>query len=75
MTIQSYLVYPQLGHIQQVLQTLQRIHGCQAFPAANRNVLVLVTETNDRGEQTALEQRMEQLPGVECLALVSAWSE
>jgi nitrate reductase NapAB chaperone NapD len=75
MTIQSYLVYPQPGQLQQVLQTLHRIQGCQAVPAANRNVLVLVTETSDRAEQTALEHRMEQLPGVECLALVSAWSE
>jgi nitrate reductase NapAB chaperone NapD len=74
-TIQSYLLYPERGKIGQVRDALAGIPGCEAIPAQNRDLLVLVTEAPDADAQSALENCLEALPGVECLALVSGWTE
>jgi nitrate reductase NapAB chaperone NapD len=74
-TIQSYLLYPERGKIQQVRDALARIPGCEVIPAENRDLLVVVTEALDAAAQTSLEDRLETLPGIECLALVSGWTE
>lgn len=76
MTIQSYLIYPESGHAPAVAQSLRRIAGCaEVIPAANRDLLVLVTETENGEEQKSLEQSLEALDGVACVAMVGGWSE
>jgi nitrate reductase NapAB chaperone NapD len=75
MTIQSYLVYPEPGVLAEIRRQLEEIPGCEVTPAGNRDLLVLVTETSTPQEQYGLEERLFALPGVECLALVSGWTE
>jgi nitrate reductase NapAB chaperone NapD len=75
MTIQSYLVYPEPGGITEVQRLLEEMPGCEVMSAENRELLLLVTETATHQEQEGLEKRLYQIPGVECLALVSGWTE
>lgn len=75
MTIQSYLVYAEPGRLQGVADTLQTIAGCEVRPALNQDLLVLVTESSDESGQKALEQRLEQVEGITCLAMVGGWAE
>ncbi len=75
MTIQSYLVYPTPGSMEQVTASLGALPGCEVHAAANRPVLVLVTEAPDAGAQRDLERSLESIGNVACLALVSGWTE
>jgi nitrate reductase NapAB chaperone NapD len=75
MTVQSYLVYPETGRLEAVSQILSEIPSCEVIRAANRDLLILVTETDDAQAQKQLEARIEELAGVECVALVSGWTE
>ena len=76
MTIQSYLVYPETGNAPAVSARLRRFPGCsEVIAAENREVLVLVTETTSKDEQKALEESLESLDGVACLAMVGGWTE
>jgi nitrate reductase NapAB chaperone NapD len=75
MTVQSFLIYPQTGRLEAVTQSLCEIPSCEVIRAENRDLLILVTETGDAEAQKKLEARIEELAGVECVALVSAWTE
>ena len=54
---------------------LETIAGCEVRPALNQDLLVLVTESTDESGQKALEQRLELVEGVACLAMVAGWAE
>ena len=72
MTIQSYLIYAERGRTKQVAEQLRAIPGCEIFPSASHDVLVVVTES---AGQEAPAEIFEQIPGVAGLALVSGWNE
>lgn len=73
-TIQSYVVHPAAGRGAEVTAAFTAIPGCEVFPAENRPVLVLVTETLNRAAQRELEQRLEAVEDVAHMALVSGWT-
>jgi nitrate reductase NapAB chaperone NapD len=75
MTVQSYLVYPEAGRVEAVSRSLSDIPSCEVIRAENRDLLILVTETDDAQAQKKLETQIEELAGVECVALVSGWTE
>ena len=75
MTIQSYLVYPADGRIDDVTAALSALPGCEVLRSENRPVLVLVTEAPDQEGQRRLERQVESIENVACLALVSGWTE
>jgi nitrate reductase NapAB chaperone NapD len=76
MTIQSYLIYPEAGGGPALAENLRRTTGCsEVIPAENRELLVLVTETENGEEQKRLEESLQELEGVACLAMVGGWTE
>jgi nitrate reductase NapAB chaperone NapD len=75
MTVQSYLVYPEAGHLEAVLRSLAETPSCEVMQSENRDLLILITESDSAEAQRTLEARIEGLPGIECLALVSGWTE
>jgi nitrate reductase NapAB chaperone NapD len=72
MTIQSYLIYAERGRTKQVAEQLRAIPGCEIFPSASHDVLVVVTESPG---QEAPPEIFEHVPGVAGIALVSGWTE
>ena len=71
MPIKSYLAYPAPGRAEAVAESLAALDGCDVFPALNQEVLILVTDTPDEPAETWLEEQLQLVPDIHCLALVS----
>ncbi len=75
MIIKSYLAYPVAGRYTELDQELRAVSACEVMPAANRELLVLVTESLDEEAEKALVARIERLPSLQALALVAGYNE
>ena len=73
MPVKSYLVHPAEGKKEAVTTALAAISGCEVMPAANQNLLILVTDTLDEAEEKSLQRQLEALPGLNQMALVSGF--
>lgn len=71
MVIKSYLVYPHQEKTDELKASLSKMPECEIIPALNHDLLVLVTETEDESAEKALIARLEALPALQNLALVS----
>ena len=68
MPILGYIASPRSGVKQELLQELNALQYCEAFPADNVDILILVTDTPDKESEEALQ---EQLKGIETLESLS----
>ena len=75
MIIKSYLVFPLGGRISELEQALSSISACEVTPSTNRDVLVLVTETENETAEKALEQQLHSIPSLQTITLVSGHKE
>lgn len=71
MPIKSYLAYPAPGRAESVALSLAALHGCDVFPSTNQEMLILVTDTADEPAESCLEEQLQLVPDLHCLALVS----
>jgi hypothetical protein len=71
MPIKSYLAYPVRGRSDELAAALRRLGGCEVFPAINRDVLVLVTDTPHEAADEALQGALADIPTLDALALVA----
>jgi len=75
MPIKSYLAYPVRGQREALVAALRGLGGCEVVVAANRDLLVVVTDTPDEATEDALQEALARLPAIESLALVAGISE
>lgn len=75
MIIKSYLVFPISDRISELEQALSNIPACEITPSTNREVLILVTETENETAEKALEQQLHSIPSLQTLTLVSGHKE
>jgi nitrate reductase NapAB chaperone NapD len=68
MAICSFVVIPAPGAAPAVARSLANLPGCEVFPAENRELLVLLTETAD-GEGEGLHRALAEVEGVQALLL------
>ncbi len=73
MPIKSYLVHPHEGKKEFLIQVLSQIEECEVLPAENREVMILVTETNSRQQEDILKEKLESIPSLKLLAMVSGF--
>ncbi|RMG26989.1 MAG: hypothetical protein D6730_08075 [Bacteroidetes bacterium] len=74
MAIKSYLVYPVPGKYRELAEQLKGIASCEVFPAENsREVLVLISETNNKEEEEELQRLFSSLDALAHISLVSAF--
>ena len=69
MPICSYLALPIEGHADILSASLGALPGCQVVRAMNRDVMVLLTETEDHVEEAVLRARLEATHGLAALVL------
>lgn len=70
MPILSYLVLPVAGATHQVVQRLAAMPGCEVARAANRDLLILVTETSGDADEQALQSGLAAIEGIWSMSLV-----
>jgi nitrate reductase NapAB chaperone NapD len=69
MPVFSYLAYPKRGAKQQLLKDLTSLDYCEATPADNEEILILVTETPDEDQEKALQKKLKSLKSLESLGM------
>ena len=74
MPIKSYLAHPHDGKKNELIQALSSIKECDVLPAENKDVLVLVTETETKTEEDILKQKLEAISSLKLLAMVSGFN-
>ncbi len=74
MPIISYLAHPQEGKKDELLKALSTMDQCEVIPAENKNLLIVVTDTETDEEQDDLKLRIEAVDSLKLLALVSGFN-
>ncbi len=74
MPIKSYLVHPLEGKKILVAEALTKIEQCEVLPAENKDLLILVTETNSKQEETDLKEKIDLVKGIKLMALVAGFN-
>lgn len=74
MAIRSYLAHPHTGQKDQLINELSFLKNCEIIPAENKDVIVLVTETEDDTEDKILKEKIETFSSLKLLALVSGFN-
>lgn len=74
MPIKSYLAHPHHGKKTELLQTLSSIEHCEVIPAENKDLLILITDTESSNQEDQLQERLETIKAIKLLALVSGFN-
>lgn len=69
MPVFSYLAYPKQGAKQELLNDLTALDHCEATPADNQNILILITDTPDEETEKALQKKLKELKTLESLGM------
>jgi nitrate reductase NapAB chaperone NapD len=69
MPVFSYLAYPKRGAKEQLLKDLAALDYCEATPADNEEILILVTDTPDGDKEKALQKKLNKLNSLESLGM------
>ena len=69
MPVFSYLAYPKRGSKEQLVKDLAALDYCEATPADNEEILILVTDTPDEDQEKALQKKLKKLKSLESLGM------
>ncbi|MBX3052289.1 MAG: hypothetical protein KF753_12475 [Caldilineaceae bacterium] len=75
MPIKSYIAYPVLGKKERLQRALIAMPECEVLPAAEHDLLVLVTDTPNEDAEKQLAARLQAVAELQCLALVSGYQD
>ena len=69
MPIISYLAYPQKGEKETLLKDFSALEHCEATPADNEEILLLVTDTPDDDTEKKLQEKLKELKSLQSLGM------
>ncbi len=69
MPVFSYLAYPKRGAKEQLFKDLAALDYCEATPAENEEILILLTDTPDEDQEKALQKKLKRLKSLESLGM------
>ena len=69
MPVFSYLAYPVPGSKEELLNDLTALDYCEATPADNQEILILVTDTPDENKEKELQNKLKKLKSLESLGM------
>lgn len=75
MPIKSYIAYPAQGKRERLRRDLAAMPECEVLPAAEHDLLVLVTDTPSEAAEKLLTARLHEIADLQCLALVSGYQD
>ncbi|MFD2565946.1 hypothetical protein [Pseudotenacibaculum haliotis] len=74
MPIKSYLAHPHEGKKNELINKISEIEQCEVIPAQNKDILVVVTETESKQEEEILKHKLETIESLKLLAMVSGFN-
>ena len=69
MPVFSYQAYPVNGAKKALLNELASLEYCEATPAENEDILILVTDTPDDVKEKELQKKLKTLKSLESLGM------
>lgn len=75
MPILGYIAIPRPGTKEDLLLTLNNLPHCEAIPADNADVLVLVTDTPDKKTEKQLQKQLQKLESLESLSMTFGYND
>lgn len=75
MPVLSFIALPTPGAKNELLNTLNSMQYCEAFPANNEDILILVTDTPDKNTDKALHVQLKNLPTLESLSMTFGYND
>lgn len=73
MPIKSYLAHPYPDKKEDLIEALSQLDECEVIPSKNEEVLILITETDNKSEEDHLKEKLEAIPHIKLLTLVSGF--
>jgi len=74
MPIKSYLAHPHDGKKNELIEAISKIDQCEVVPAQNKDILVVITETEDKREEEILKEKLDAISSLKLLAMVSGFN-
>ena len=69
MPVFSYLAYPEAGAKDQLLKDLESLQYCEATPAKNQDLLILLTDTPNQDAEKQLQKQLKALKSLQSLSM------
>lgn len=69
MPVFSYLAYPEHGRKEELLREFAVLDYCEAMPAENADVLILLTDTPDEKKEKELQIKLKRLKSLQSLSM------
>ena len=69
MPVFSYLAYPEAGSKDQLLKDLESLQYCEATPAKNQDLLILLTDTPNQDAEKQLQKQLKALKSLQSLSM------
>lgn len=74
MPIKSYLAHPEQGKKDELARALSAIDHCEVIPAENKDLIILITDTENNLEEELLKEKLDSIDSLELLAMVSGFN-
>ncbi|MCF6307463.1 MAG: hypothetical protein L3J09_05855 [Flavobacteriaceae bacterium] len=74
MPIKSYLAHPHKDKKDELFKALSSIEQCEVIPAENKDLLILITDTQNNFEEDTLKEKLETITSLKLLAMVSGFN-
>jgi len=71
--IKSYLIQAQSGKYRELVSELQELASCEVIPSTNKELIVLVTETESDHSDQQLLNTINSLENLKMMSLVSGF--
>jgi len=75
MPVKSYLAFPFDNQKEALRIEIEKIEGCEAIEAENKDLLVVVTETSDEKADDALLVKIRNIKYLKHISLVSGFKD
>jgi nitrate reductase NapAB chaperone NapD len=75
MPILAYIVTPQSGGKNKLLNELNGMEHCEALSADNAEILILVTDTPDKETEEKLEKQLNKIESLESLSMTFGYND
>jgi len=75
MPILGYIASPRVGAKKELLQELNALQYCEAFPADNVDILILVTDTPDKESEETLQKQLKDIKSLESLSMTFGYND
>ncbi len=74
MPVKSYLAHPEEGQKEDLIKALSKIDHCDVIPAKNKDLLIVVTDTDNKTDDEKVEASIEAIESLKLLAMVSGFN-